>query len=397
MNPTMRVPCSRCGQLNSVERAAEVTFRCSACGAPNTARALAGSATNAVDEPRRAPRRWQPAIAPRATGARAGAGATITAERRGSFGRAKQILVALMVLATAGVLIHPGGTFATFNAQTTNAATITSGVLLLGNKVATGTECFSAGQGTPNQTIGSGNSANCTAVWSATVTPGSTNTTGTSFEVAVRNVGNITPANFQLYASSPNTCDSAPGFLDATSGTTFKGSNQAGLTSTLNGATLVGATSFTLASAANFTIGEVIQVDTGTNFENLTVSNIVGNVLTTNAATKAHANGVTVAGAGLCRVSQLVIAKTNSAFNTLTTCLYGNTSTGTAPFTGCAYDTAHDLRDFNDNFTSGAPIALGAFAPGTTDYFVVDVLFPSAADNGYQGLASSLTFTWFAQ
>jgi hypothetical protein len=401
MQTTMRIPCSRCGQLNNVERAAEVTFRCTACGSPNTVRTLASNGATPVEEPRRAPRRWQPALTARSAGPRVAAAGP--AERRSSFGRAKQVLVALMVLATAGVLIHPSGTFATFNAQTTNAATITSGVLLLGNKVATGTECFSAGQGTPNQTIGSTNTSNCTSVWNATITPGATNTTGTSFEVAVRNVGNITPSTFELYASSPNTCDSAPGYTDATSGTTFKGSNQAGLTSTLNGATAIGATSFTVASSANFTPGEVIQIDSGAQLESLTLttSAIVGNTLvTTTAATKTHANGVTVAGEGLCRAAQLVIAKTtNSGFNVLAPsgCVYGNTSSGTVPFTGCAYDSTHDLRDFNDNDTSGTPISLGAFAPGTTDYFVVDVLFPTASDNGYQGLGANVTFTWFAQ
>jgi hypothetical protein len=68
----------------------------------------------------------------------------------------------------------------------------------------------------------------------------------------------------------------------------------------------------------------------------------------------------------------------------------------------CSYDTLHNLRDFNDNYvtTGGAnpgAISLGAFAPGTTDYFVVAVLFPSTSDNSYQGLGATLTFNWFAQ
>ena len=398
MQTSMRVPCNRCGQLNTVERAAEATFRCSACGASNTVRTLAsnGPVQSPAVEPHRAARRWQPALTPRATGRPAG---EAPRSRTGAFGRAKQVLVALMVV-SVGAAFANNGTFATFNATTTNAATITSGTLLLGDKVATGTECFSAGQGSPTQTIGSGNSANCTSVWNATVSPGATNTTGTSYEVAVRNVGNINATTFQLYASAGNTCDSAPGFNDATSGVTFKGANQA-VSTTQSGATSIGATSTTVASATGLAIGDVIQVDTGANYEQLTISNIVGNVLTTNATTKNHANGVAVNGGGLCRETQLVVAKTNSSFNALTTCEYGNTSSGTSPFTGCAYDSTHNLRDFNDNYPTGGsnpgPISLGAFNSGTTQYFVIDVLFPSGADNSYQGLGASVNFTWFAQ
>src|SRR5437763_1772480 len=150
MNATMRIPCSRCGQLNNVERAAEVSFRCTACG--------------------------------------------------------------------------------------------------------------------------SANSSNCASVW----TVAAPNKPGDTFlaHVAIRNPGNIAASILQIEATTANTCDSAPGVVDGA--ITYKGSNQAGLTSTLSGATAIGATSFTLASAANFTIGEFIQVDTGTNFENLTISNIVG-------------------------------------------------------------------------------------------------------------------------
>ena len=403
MNATMRIPCSRCGQLNNVERAAEVSFRCTACGSANTVRTLASSATSPAQEPRRAPRRWQPALAPRTVGTRV-ATAAAPAERKSSLGRAKQILVALMVLATAGVLIHPGGTFATFNAQTANAANITTGVLLLGDKVANGTvtsECFSSGGAAPGnpQIVSSGNSSNCASVW----TVAAPNKPGDTFlaHVAIRNPGNIAASILQIEATTANTCDSAPGVVDGA--ITYKGSNQAGLTSTLSGATAIGATSFTLASAANFTIGEFIQVDIGTNFENLTISNIVGNVLTTNAAAKAHANGVAVAGSGLCRQVQLVIAKTDSLYTTMSTCLYGNTGAGTTPFTGCVYDSAHDLRDFNDNDVvagTPGPIAVaGGIAAGATAYFVIAINFPNSAgsDNGFTGLGAATTFNFYAQ
>ena len=261
-------------------------------------------------------------------------------------------------------------------------------MLLLGDKVANGTvtsECFSSGGAAPGnpQIVSSGNSSNCASVW----TVAAPNKPGDTFlaHVAIRNPGNIAASILQIEATTANTCDSAPGVVDGA--ITYKGSNQAGLTSTLSGATAIGATSFTLASAANFTIGEFIQVDTGT----------------TNAAAKAHANGVAVAGSGLCRQVQLVIAKTDSLYTTMSTCLYGNTGAGTTPFTGCVYDSAHDLRDFNDNDVvagTPGPIAVaGGIAAGATAYFVIAINFPNSAgsDNGFTGLGAATTFNFYAQ
>src|SRR5438105_11185695 len=64
------------------------------------------------------------------------------------FGLGSQLLVTLMLLAVIASLVG-SGTFASFNALTKNAATITSGVLVLGDKVNAGTECFSAGGAAP--------------------------------------------------------------------------------------------------------------------------------------------------------------------------------------------------------------------------------------------------------
>lgn len=64
---------------------------------------------------------------------------------------------------------------------------------------------------------------------------------------------------------------------------------------TLNGATLVGATSFVLTSGLNAFPGMKLSFDTSTNLESLTVATVSGNtVTTTTAATKAHASGVAV-------------------------------------------------------------------------------------------------------
>jgi hypothetical protein len=64
---------------------------------------------------------------------------------------------------------------------------------------------------------------------------------------------------------------------------------------TLNGATLIGATTFTLTSAANVFPGDSLLIDTAGQAETLEVSTVVGNVITTvTAALNTHANGVAV-------------------------------------------------------------------------------------------------------
>lgn len=64
---------------------------------------------------------------------------------------------------------------------------------------------------------------------------------------------------------------------------------------TLNGATLVGATQFVLTSGLNVFPGMKLSFDTSTNLETLTVASVSGNtVTTTTAATKAHASNVAV-------------------------------------------------------------------------------------------------------
>ena len=398
---TIRIPCSRCGQLNDIQRAAEVSFRCTACECANTVRTLAAAgAPAAVAQVRREPR-WRTAD----SGGRLIVGRRAPkagAERSGAMSRAKQVLVGLMVMAAIGALVHPGGTFATFNATTTNAANITTGVLLLGNKLGAATECFSSG----GATINGGNTNTCGALW-----PVAVNKPNDSFlaHLAIRNPGNIAATTLQLYASV-GTCDSAPGVLDATSGLTFKGQTQATAT-TLTAATAIAATSLPVAGSGSgttgFVVGGVVQVDTGANLEQLTISAIPDAThLTVSAAAQAHASGVAVNGGGLCRQAQVVVAKTDATYEASNTgiCLYGKAGAG-SPMTGtlqCGYDTLHNLRDFSDNYAAGGvnpgPISIaGGIGAGVTQNYLVAINFPNGSDNGYQGLATAVTFTWFAQ
>src|SRR5579859_5615561 len=100
---------------------------------------------------------------------RVAAPAVRSARRSGSFGLAQQVLLSLMVVGVVVGMVG-SGTFASFNALTNNAATITSGVLVLGDNVNAGSECFSAGGSAPSnpQTVSSTNQTACTGVWSIT-------------------------------------------------------------------------------------------------------------------------------------------------------------------------------------------------------------------------------------
>jgi hypothetical protein len=61
---------------------------------------------------------------------------------------------------------------------------------------------------------------------------------------------------------------------------------------TLNGGTIVGATSVTLTSATGFAIGDVVRIDTAANTEYRTISNVAGSVITVPALNLAHSTAV---------------------------------------------------------------------------------------------------------
>src|SRR5256885_16544312 len=69
-----------------------------------------------------------------------------------------------------------------------------------------------------------------------------------------------------------------------------------GVSTTLNGLTAIGATTATLTSAAAFTPGNTLRIDTAGTFEDVTPA-ISGNVLsfTSTPLKSGHANGATVA------------------------------------------------------------------------------------------------------
>jgi len=114
--------------------------------------------------------------------------------RSGGLGLPQKVLISLMVVATVGALVG-SGSFATFNAATRNAPGITTGVLVLGDKVNAASECFSAG----GASVKPANNTACTGVWSiATETPG---TAISPLQMTIRNAGSIPASQLSLYAA----------------------------------------------------------------------------------------------------------------------------------------------------------------------------------------------------
>jgi predicted ribosomally synthesized peptide with SipW-like signal peptide len=137
----------------------------------------------------------------------------------GTWGR---VLMTLMVVGAVAA-VGGAGTVASFNATTTNASSITTGTIVLGNTVNSGTECLSYGL---NPTVTAANTNNCTNAFglsSVSAEPGQPSASGNSATVKVINKGNLNttanaagPKGFYLYA--PSACANS-----ATAGQPFNG------------------------------------------------------------------------------------------------------------------------------------------------------------------------------
>jgi hypothetical protein len=248
---------------------------------------------------------------------------------RGQFGLGQQVLVSLMVLATVVGLVG-SGTFASFNAATKNTAGITSGVLLLGDKVNAGSECFSAGGTAPSnpQIVSSSNTTTCSGLWSITTqTPG---TAITPLKMTVRNAGNLSATSLEIFAAA--TC------ADSTNGTGYNG-----------GGSLCGQVQLEIEQYTDNTFGTPSHCWYGS---------------TSGGACLAEANK-TPAG---CNVS---------------------TCTG-YPFS----DSTKTLANFGSAVTSGAPINTGSLAAAGSAYFLVFASLPGTSGDTFQGRRADLTFAW---
>jgi len=114
-----------------------------------------------------------------------------------------KVLIAVGVLAVVG---GGAGTFASFNAQTTNANSFATGTLLLSNTVHTGSACFSDTASTTT------NAASCSVlVNTSNISPGH----GAGEYITLKNTGTITSSDLKLFGSTCN---------DTTTGTFSSGS-----------------------------------------------------------------------------------------------------------------------------------------------------------------------------
>jgi hypothetical protein len=216
MENQMSLPCSHCGGWNRVSHGAEdraTQFSCSHCGAANTLQQLRPAPVVVSAVPRAAVAQQLNVPARRAYAMPAQAVAPKGAPH------AKRMVISLLAVAAIAMIANAaagvGGTFATFNATTTNNSSIQTGTLVLSNKVNAGTACLSY----TTATISAANSNACDVLWNlsgASALPGATATAN----VTVLNQGNLNPSSFKLFASG--SC------ADAASADTF-GNKGAGL------------------------------------------------------------------------------------------------------------------------------------------------------------------------
>jgi hypothetical protein len=113
-----------------------------------------------------------------------------------SFRNAKRVLVAAMLIGVAGY-VGFGGTFANFQAETSNhGSSISSGTLTMSNTVNGGTACFSYNAVSADNVNGG-----CDAPFAITnVAPGTWQTTQVA-KIVIQNTGSIDASKLYLYAS----------------------------------------------------------------------------------------------------------------------------------------------------------------------------------------------------
>ena len=318
----------------------------------------------------------------------------------GRLGRSHQVLISLMVVATVIGLVG-SGSFATFNAANHNAAAITAGTLVLGDKANAGSMCFSAGGLAPSnpQLVSGGNSSACAGVWSlATELPG---TAISPLQMTIRNAGNLAASQLLLYAAGA-CADSHVGtgydgtgtlcsqvqvevqqYTDSTFGTPLLS------TTTTTAAVAAGAgVSIAVVASTAFVVNQSLSVDSGANAETTTVTAITDATHLTATLVKAHASGVTANGSHCWYGSTSGTSCLAEASKLPAGC---NASTCTSyAFT----DATRTLTNFGATVTSGAPIDAGTLGAGASAYFLVFASLPGSSGDNFQGRRADLTFTW---
>lgn len=350
----------------------------------------------------------------------------------------------LYVVLAAGLigLGASSGTFATFNATTTNPGnTFTTGSLYLSNSANSGTACFSYG---PGSTSNVNNGCNAIISLNGSAYPGGPVQAGA---VDVANGGSINAAKFEVYGGS---CTNSYG-LTATATTTVNSTNVTGTfpSSIVAGATVVGTgiqsspattvasnsgTSLTLSQDAtasgtvtlSFSLGTLNSGGTlcsGTDMyiEDITTTptceygecpaeaQVSGSTITSSSTSIAFTGSLGSNAAAndeieLMNPSGQSMLFTISGTSSPLTVTYVSGS-GSFPAGSAILDITHPtfsgsadtLTTFGGS-TSGTPAAsLGSFAAGASRTFQVGLYLPSTgSDNPYQDLTATFPITWYA-
>ncbi|MCW2975673.1 MAG: hypothetical protein JWM06_954 [Actinomycetia bacterium] len=309
--------------------------------------------------------------------------------------KTKRYLVMLSAIGLIAVGLGSAGTFATFNAETTNNGNyFATGTLLLHNNGGTNT-CTSEAAATTN--LNNATTNNCDVLFNYPIS----DTAPHYAQLTLTNAGTLNATNITW--SAPGGCATADANVNAT------------LTTALSGT--VTALAFTPLVGATISNGGSVTVTYGTNTQTFTASAAaalnstsvtVSGSQTANfaypvgSAVHATTSGPAFATANLCPNLQVVIMETNAAGTTNLKCVYGTPNVSDP--TTCDFDGLHTLvTPSTGNNVPNSLTALNVLTGGvnTTSldagksrYFKIGVQLASTADNTFQNRAATFALRW---
>ena len=386
----MRVPCGNCGSWTAVQPGGE-SFRCS-CGTLNTYRWLSAPMTAAARAGA-----IQPIAAPRAllamrTDARAAAVATPKAAAprtvlSGRVGKTLQkVLVGLVILGGLGSVLHQG-TFATFNATTTQGSnTFQTGTVTMTNVAGS----VIAGANCPVST----NNGTCATLFGASNTGAlKPSAVDISNNLTITYTGSLSPTtDFRLYANNYTAKTGASSALCTAPAT---GAGNPGTAVDL--LVTVGAGPQALLYPIQNTTTTAAIVN-GATVTTLTVSATTAalasgaNVILYTAASGTYQQFTTSAAVGLGATSIPVVSQTAAQAFGIGTQVAPQ---GTLDDFASTYTTSgNGIRPNGGSSGSGAA---GVWATSDNSIFNVKVHLDAAAGNTLQGCQSQSGLVWYAQ
>jgi hypothetical protein len=333
----------------------------------------------------------------------------------------RKLLLAVLLVSLAGSAFG-AGTFATFNASTTNAgSTFASGTLVLSDKVNNGTACLSSGT-TATNNVNTDTNANTTcgaAFTLATKKPGDVSTV----TMQIQNVGTV-DANTGMVISGNGACADADtaeayhgtGSMCGTVQTYVQQTNSGGTaTACRYGRGAYGMANGNVAIVFPLTMNQTL----GFTLDGSVIAPQTVNVTGATAATLTTTlNGIGAFSNAVFKVGDDNLLYISSKKNKGDTAQAGTSAVATFTGTGltnlglvapvttaggaAACDTTnldpiHTLTHFTTTYTSAAAaINTGAQTASTIDYFTLGVSIPSAAGNTIQGRQATFGYTWTA-